>query len=435
MVQRFWVGGGASTNFNATGNTNWAATSGGANNASVPTTGDEAIFDANSGSGTCVLNASVSLLKLDAHAFAGTLTHNTSVTITITGAAADSLRLPNTGTFSPQGATALFSITSTSGTTDITSNGKRMGGLTLNGAGGTFRLLDALRVDAFSTSVFTLTAGTFNANNFNVTTNSFSSNNSNTRTLTLGSGTWTLGASAAAATFIWNTGTTTNLTFNKNTANIVVPTNNLAGYRAWTGGSLTFNGITIDSNTAKGVFFLTGGCTFSSFAIGAGNILAIQNGQTLTSSAGFTYAGTPALPAAIISGDPGSQGTLSVTSGSVVIEWGTIRDIVCSGGATFTATNTLDLGNNSGISISPPSALTIPSANDNADALLDRVAGVETGLTVRQALRLISSVLLGKASGLGTATAVFRDVNDTKDRVTATVDADGNRAAVTRDAA
>lgn len=69
-----------------------------------------------------------------------------------------------------------------------------------------------------------------------------------------------------------------------------------------------------------------------------------------------------------------------------------------------------------------------------ADALLDRTAGVETGLTVRQWLRLGASALFGKASGLGTTTAVYRDFGDSKDRITATVDADGNRTAVTRDA-
>ena len=41
------------------------------------------------------------------------------------------------------------------------------------------------------------------------------------------------------------------------------------------------------------------------------------------------------------------------------------------------------------------------------------------------------AVLLGKASGLGTTTAVYRSTDDGEDRVTATVDADGNRTAVT----
>lgn len=75
-----------------------------------------------------------------------------------------------------------------------------------------------------------------------------------------------------------------------------------------------------------------------------------------------------------------------------------------------------------------------PTANDNADALLDRAAGVETGLTVRQAFRLFAAALLGKASGLDTTTAKFRDTGDSKDRITATVDANGNRTSVTLDA-
>lgn len=75
-----------------------------------------------------------------------------------------------------------------------------------------------------------------------------------------------------------------------------------------------------------------------------------------------------------------------------------------------------------------------PTAAQNATQLLDVAAGVETGLTVRQALRLVASALLGKASGLATTTGVFRDTGDTKDRITATIDASGNRTAVTLDA-
>ncbi|WP_292274088.1 hypothetical protein, partial [Mesorhizobium sp.] len=64
----------------------------------------------------------------------------------------------------------------------------------------------------------------------------------------------------------------------------------------------------------------------------------------------------------------------------------------------------------------------------------DKAAGIEGGLTVRQGLRLFASALLGKANGLGTTIAKFRDTNDTKDRITATVDAAGNRSSVTLDA-
>ena len=83
---------------------------------------------------------------------------------------------------------------------------------------------------------------------------------------------------------------------------------------------------------------------------------------------------------------------------------------------------------------SPAAVSDIPTANANADALLDRTAGVETSWTLRQAMRIILSVLAGKSSGLSTTTAVYRDMADSKDRISATVDSSGNRSAVTRDA-
>jgi len=58
---------------------------------------------------------------------------------------------------------------------------------------------------------------------------------------------------------------------------------------------------------------------------------------------------------------------------------------------------------------------------------------VDGSVTARQSVRLANSALGGKASGLATTTAVYRDLADTKDRITATVDANGNRTAVTRD--
>lgn len=77
--------------------------------------------------------------------------------------------------------------------------------------------------------------------------------------------------------------------------------------------------------------------------------------------------------------------------------------------------------------------LTTGERNAVADAKFDRADGVEAGLTERQAYRLLVSVLGSLLSGAGTATETFRDFGDTKDRVVATVDANGNRTAVTRD--
>lgn len=76
----------------------------------------------------------------------------------------------------------------------------------------------------------------------------------------------------------------------------------------------------------------------------------------------------------------------------------------------------------------------VPTANQNADALLDRTAGVEATFTVRQALRLMLAALAGKLSGAATTTVTIRAADDSKDRLVATVDADGNRTALTLDA-
>lgn len=67
-------------------------------------------------------------------------------------------------------------------------------------------------------------------------------------------------------------------------------------------------------------------------------------------------------------------------------------------------------------------------------AKTDLIPGTADGLTWSAREILCSSALLGKVSGAATATVVFRALDDSKDRITATVDADGNRTAVTRDA-
>lgn len=56
------------------------------------------------------------------------------------------------------------------------------------------------------------------------------------------------------------------------------------------------------------------------------------------------------------------------------------------------------------------------------------------GYTARQLMRIFSAVLAGKVSGAGTSTEIFRAINDSKDRVTASVDSNGNRTSITLDA-
>lgn len=75
--------------------------------------------------------------------------------------------------------------------------------------------------------------------------------------------------------------------------------------------------------------------------------------------------------------------------------------------------------------------LTSGERDSIAIALLDLANGIETGLTLRQDLRLMAAVLFGKSSN---GAATYRDFADSKNRIVSTLDVDGNRTAVTRDA-
>lgn len=68
-----------------------------------------------------------------------------------------------------------------------------------------------------------------------------------------------------------------------------------------------------------------------------------------------------------------------------------------------------------------------------AAAVLDLVDGVEPGETPRQTLRLLRAVCVGKSSGFPDGPVAFRDRADSKNRVVATVDGQGNRQTVATD--
>ena len=71
------------------------------------------------------------------------------------------------------------------------------------------------------------------------------------------------------------------------------------------------------------------------------------------------------------------------------------------------------------------------ASTHDVDDVFDEI--VEDTLTLRQILRAIMAVMTGESSGGGTDTVYFRDAADTKNRIVATVDVDGNRSSVTID--
>ena len=141
--------------------TNWAASTGGAGTATVPTSTDDVFFDGNSGVDSSTISSSTPIKSLDMTGFTGTLIHNAAVTLTIAGNGVV-FKLASGMTYTlGDPATSALSFTGTSGTTLITTNGKTLGNITFNGTGGTFQLQDALTSTGTS---FTRTNGTFDPN-------------------------------------------------------------------------------------------------------------------------------------------------------------------------------------------------------------------------------------------------------------------------------
>lgn len=83
-ASRYWVGGGSSNTWNATGNTNWGSSSGTQDNASVPTSADDVIFDGagTNGNTSSTITVSLTIFSLNiTSGYTNTLTHNAQLTI------------------------------------------------------------------------------------------------------------------------------------------------------------------------------------------------------------------------------------------------------------------------------------------------------------------------------------------------------------------
>jgi hypothetical protein len=161
----------------------------------------------------------------------------------------------------------------------------------------------------------------------------------------------------------------------------------------------TFAGVA--AFTGTGALVVSGSGSFAGVAAFSGNVIAAL-------AAAGTFAGVASFSGAVV-----AQGNIAGTFAGV---------------AAFEAIR-YATGSMSG-SFAPPVTL---EAQGFSAYLLDTEI-VETGLTLRQALRLVTAATAGKISGGGTATVTIRNaVADGVDRVVATVDSSGNRTAITYD--
>jgi hypothetical protein len=149
-----------------------------------------------------------------------------------------------------------------------------------------------------------------------------------------------------------------------------------------------------------------------------GVIVATNNDKT-----GYSLATTPPTAAAIADAVWDEATTGHTTSGTFGEQVKTDVDAILAD----TGTDGVAVADKTGY------ALTSGERDSIAAAALDLANGVETDWTLRQALRIILAALSGKLAGAATSEVTIKNPPDSKTRITATVDADGNRTAVTYD--
>jgi hypothetical protein len=217
------------------------------------------------------------------------------------------------------------------------------------------------------------------------------------------------------------------------------------------GGMATFN--TVSGAGAVGSGNLAGGLNGEAPLSGSGDITNAALGLILSAVAALSGSGS--LTAAIIGrleaaaalaggGDATASlgalaGLASALTGSGVIG----ADIIAKAALAANIVVTGDVLNSANVAeaVWGASAAANNEAGTMGEKLNDAGSGsnpwtevIESGLTAAEVLKLILAVSAGKSSGGSTTTITFRDTGDTKDRVLATVDSNGNRTAVTLDA-
>lgn len=286
MALRYWVGGGATAAFNATGPTNWGSASGVRDNASVPGSSDDAIFDGSvNGATNCTFSAGANVKSIDFTGWANTFTHAAATDLTISGAGGV-FKLSTGMTYTlGNAATSRVLFTATSGTTAITTNGKTMGNVTLNGTGGTFQFQD--NFTSGSTATLNLNAGTLDSNGKDFNIGIFLSANSGVRVMSATSGTWTITGNAgtifstSTANVTWNFTAAVVLNYSGSTGTRTVTLNSFSvGNLSITGGTDT---VTLNSTACIDLNWTGFAGTYTSSALTVAGNLTFATGMTVSS--------------------------------------------------------------------------------------------------------------------------------------------------------
>jgi len=112
-----------------------------------------------------------------------------------------------------------------------------------------------------------------------------------------------------------------------------------------------------NSSVTKGVFLgngiLVGNNNFDTLSFAGGKMYTLSQSQTQTLNTALIN-GTCSLPILIKSNGVGVQANMSSTLNNITVNYVQLQDINATGGMTFVANNSTDLGNNSGWTINAP---------------------------------------------------------------------------------
>lgn len=351
-ANRYWVGGGSSANWNATGNTNWGSASNTQDNVAAPTSGDDVFFDGvGTGASNSTLNTAFTIRSLNMTGYANTLTHSAAVTLSIgdatAGASNVALKFPSGMTYTLGNSnTSAITFTSSSATQQtIDFAGKTVGTLTFSTTGQNYLFSSGFTQGASSSFIFT--RGTLDLNGQTITTNLFSGTAANTRVFTCGAANITVNSGNVGA---WDWATVTGLTFSCASATISMA-GTAGGFK---GGGLTYGTVSFGGT---GTHVLTGNNTFSTLTLNAGRTFTFPASGTQTITTTLNCAGSAGNVITINSSTGGTAASLSKASGTVSCDYLNLTDSAATGGASFYAgANSTNVSGNTGWTFTAPPA-------------------------------------------------------------------------------
>ena len=366
----YWVGG--TGNWSDFAN-HWATTSGGATfHAQVPTLNDNVYFDANSftSAGQTVTNDQTIIYCRDMDWSA------TTNNPTFAGPSSNDLKIygslifSNNMTISYAGE-IYFEATSIGKT--ITMAGQSFGAyIYFNGIGGGWEFTDAFQ----SSTWVHLVHGTVTTNDNQVTVGAMYASANNPMTLNLGASLVTITGSTWAwwvnnSSFTLNAGTSL-LRLTSASSPDIRYANNLNFYDVeftdpnTTAEIISSNNSSFNSVTFMGNGKINGSHSYNNLNFSAGKLYELASGATQTVTT-LNANGTCTEYITIKSSSVGAQTTIAKASGAVSIDFVQLQDIAASGGATFTANNAVDLGNNTGWTINTSAARNLYWVGDAGD--------------------------------------------------------------------